>query len=286
MVGDYNWSVTRATNSLENGEPLMVQFVVEGNGKPGLIAEPHWELPKLWNQGEPDVKTSTRIHKGRLWTTKSWTYYLYPTRSGSLDAGKLEFTYFQPDSMKYIVLNQDLGLISVTGVNPVEQAQNENADQLNAQITPSKIVSKPQNWRTKKLKIPYRPQLLSSFIVCLSLVLLVNYKKWMPGYDRPGAKWIRSLKKAFKKLPNQGSVAEIESIINDFLSQQSGLDAASHSRDQILTRLNHWNDSDRMDLNHWETSWNQKFYSHSPSPIHLEANFEKLIGLIKEYSYA
>lgn len=287
MVGEYHWAVVQESQELQDGEPLKLMVTVEGNGKPGLIAEPEWELPNVWNKGDAEVTRKTFERSGLLWTRKTWTYYLYPTRSGELELGELKFAYFDPKQKKYQELSHVFEPIPVSGVieTPTPTAQSESqVDTSNALVLKS--------WEGLDLErggFPYLNLLkvLSGLTVLMALVMVLA-PVLMPQLRTRGWKQRKRLLKSIKKLErNLIYDPEFETQLNEYYSIVIKREVVTQSRDMVYGLIPGLSEDEVEKLKHFDDCWNELHYSqHNQGQEALLLALKDLKTIIKRISHA
>lgn len=289
MVGEYHWAVVQSSDTLKDGDPLKVDITVEGNGKPGLVAEPFWELPSIWNQGEPETRKSTQERSGQLWTTKTWSYYLYPTRSGDLDLGQLSFAYFNPKTKKYTTLKHRFKTVNVSGVaESIASVRQE----IQAQDSSSKMM---EHLAGLSLKRSWNPSLsVVIYVLSISLILMILVfclPIWWPywnNHERPVYRQlIRNSRKIISRLDglSPGEIAGFEHQVNQFLMIESQIDVQTTARDLVYPQLN-WSDEDKLIFKEFEDTWNEHFYGKSKTKMaHLKGSLKELSLLVKRRAH-
>lgn len=289
MVGEYHWAVVQSSDTLKNGDPLKVEITVEGNGKPGLIAEPLWELPSIWNQGEPETRKSTQERSGKLWTTKTWSYYLYPTRSGDLDLGSLSFAYFNPKLKEYKTLKHRFKVVNVSGVaESIASVRKE----IQAQESSSKAMEHLRGLALKNTWTPTWQMIIYtlSFGVIV-MVLILCLPVWWPYWnnqERPiYRQLIRNSRKVISDLQrlNPHEIAGFEHQVNQFLTIESQVEVQTLSREVVYPQLA-WTPEDLQVFIEFEDSWNEYFYGKSKTEIQsLKDSLKKLSLLVKRRAH-
>ncbi|MBF0431858.1 MAG: BatD family protein, partial [Fibrobacteria bacterium] len=71
---------------------------ISGNGQPKSITQPLLPDLSYFEVFTPETKASTQVKSGYLYSYKSFSYVLIPSRKGEYEIGPIRFPYFDPKS--------------------------------------------------------------------------------------------------------------------------------------------------------------------------------------------
>ncbi|MFD2100009.1 BatD family protein [Flagellimonas iocasae] len=106
-VGDFNFSVTASKTQLNASESLQAVVEVSGKGNLKLFQLPEPELPSSLEVYDPEyeenIQTNTTGMEGKV----SNNYTIVPSFRGKYPIPSISFSYFNPNTQKYVTLNSD-----------------------------------------------------------------------------------------------------------------------------------------------------------------------------------
>ena len=276
MVGEFQMSGNQEADSLANGDPLKVVMNIEGNGKPEYITKPEWSLPAIWNKGEPEIQKKSWVSNGKLKTSKTWIWYLYPTRSGSLDLGEIKFAYFNPKSKEYQVLVKKFEPVKVEGV--VADFVSKKQNQVNS---PNTVMKEIPRWNDLVLAEHPLQFLSTSQLVfvggALFVIIGLFFPIVSPSWKKPGRREIQKLRKVLTNLSllefDNKIKLEFESAWNQYFEILWSISWSSEDHEKLRNELVEKGVSTEMiqTIFKIETLWNQHHYGEN-SEITLDSD--------------
>ena len=103
-VGSFTIQTGIDKRSITTDDAITMRMQISGNGDSKFLIAPTQPESSDWEVYDPNVLNEETIERGdAIMTVKNYEYLMVPKRKGRL-AIKPEFTYFDPDSAKYITL--------------------------------------------------------------------------------------------------------------------------------------------------------------------------------------
>ena len=98
---------------LKTSEAISFKLIFRGNGNINMLEPFELKFPSSFEIFEPTITDKTYVGNNNTGGTKTFEYILIPREKGNFKIQKIEFSYFNPKSEKYIELNTKEHLISV-----------------------------------------------------------------------------------------------------------------------------------------------------------------------------
>lgn len=117
-VGDYTLRAELSQSQVDVGEPVQLTVHIAGTGNLATLDEPARSLPGVFEQYEPEIRTSIDNTGAGVRGSKTFTYLLVPRSNGAFDIPPVEFSYFDPDEEAYRTLRSGPFTLRATGVAP------------------------------------------------------------------------------------------------------------------------------------------------------------------------
>ncbi|MEZ5040758.1 MAG: BatD family protein [Saprospiraceae bacterium] len=112
-VGHFEVSTSINRNTITTDDALSVVISIRGNGDIKRIQAPNLEFPEVFEVYDPKIlKENSFENIGELYGEKEIEYLLVPKTPGQYELTP-EFTYFNPDSAKYITFKENTFFINV-----------------------------------------------------------------------------------------------------------------------------------------------------------------------------
>ncbi|MFS4468907.1 BatD family protein [Maribacter sp. 2210JD10-5] len=252
-VGDFDFSVTTSKNSLNASESLQAVVEVSGKGNLKLFKLPEPDLPSALEVYEPEFTEGVRTTLSGMQGKISNAYTIVPAFRGKYPIPPISFSYFNPQTKKYVTLNSEEKIINVlegptnsqTGtVNP-----NANKQQVIATGNKFNFIKLSPNLSPKKISHFYRS---TSFYLWMTLPLLLiplgilfRKKREEIASDVVGNKVKKAnrlarkyLSKAKKELGNKDSFyVALEKALHNYLKAKLKIETSEFSKDKISELL-------------------------------------------------
>lgn len=163
-VGDFSFSVTTSKQELKANESFQTKMEISGNGNFKLFELPKLNFPATLEVYTPEQKdfinTSLSGMKGRV----EAHYTIVPQYKGKYPVSGVSFSYFNPNTQKYVTIKSDELWIDVT---EGAIATNENT----AEPTKQSVQTQESQFRFLQLNAELQPIDNQSFFGSLSYYL-------------------------------------------------------------------------------------------------------------------
>lgn len=112
-VGSFDFSVTTSKTTLNASESLQATITVKGKGNLKLFQLPEPSLPGALEVYEPEFNEEVRTTLSGMQGKVSNNYTIVPSFRGKYPIPGISFSYFDPESEKYIAVTSDEIMINV-----------------------------------------------------------------------------------------------------------------------------------------------------------------------------
>lgn len=109
-VGSFGYKVETSRTSLKANDAFNLKITITGKGNIKLIDAPKLELPESFETYEPKMAESGNA--------RSFDYLIIPREEGTYELSKLDFSYFDLDSKKYVTIPSPNITIKVSAPDP------------------------------------------------------------------------------------------------------------------------------------------------------------------------
>lgn len=111
-VGNFNFKAEIDKNKVVTNESIMLRLTLSGSGNIQLLKAPEPQLPSGMDKYDPKVYDN--VNKGSVVSgQKIVEYLIVPRSAGEKEIPSMEFSYFNPESRKYVTLNSPSFRINV-----------------------------------------------------------------------------------------------------------------------------------------------------------------------------
>ena len=128
-VGDYSIAFNLGRNKITTDDAVSIKLAIRGDGDIKRLQPPSFEIPAAFELYEPKVLEEQSSERGGLLSGyKQIEYLMIPKRAGQYKIAP-SFSYFNPDSAKYITLQPNVFDITVSqgsGASAVAKTTPEN----------------------------------------------------------------------------------------------------------------------------------------------------------------
>ena len=135
-VGDFDFDAKLNTTTVKSNEPITLKINISGTGNIKLLELPEVKLPNGFEKYEPKVNEQIN-RSGTISGSKSAEYLLVPRVVGIREIPPVEFSYFNPDTKKYVTLKSESFSIDIKPGDkqaPIEIAGKEDIKELGTDI--------------------------------------------------------------------------------------------------------------------------------------------------------
>jgi hypothetical protein len=102
-IGQFQLQTRASETNLRQGEPSELHITLRGSGNFGQFSAPHLASDARWNAYDPTSRFTASDSVGLKGTTE-YTQALTPERSGALQIPGVSFSYFDPNTQRYVAL--------------------------------------------------------------------------------------------------------------------------------------------------------------------------------------
>lgn len=94
-VGNFKLNESISTSKFKTGKSFTYTFIIAGEGNLSILPEPAIKAGEILDVYPPRITKEISIQKGRLFGTRSYTYYITPKEPGNFSLGDfIQFSYF------------------------------------------------------------------------------------------------------------------------------------------------------------------------------------------------
>ncbi len=184
-VGKFDVSLFSSKSELKATESFQLELKVNGRGNLKLFSLPEIKVPSSLEKYDPefkeDIKSSISGMNGEI----SNTYTIVPQFQGKYPIPAVEFSYFDPEAKKYVIIKTNESIIDVTEGpmnsdftnNSGLSSNQNNTIQTIGQFNYIKLSSKFYNINSKKLldsKLWLYTLLSIPFLIFIFIILLIK----------------------------------------------------------------------------------------------------------------
>jgi|TARA_R110002012_G_scaffold121510_2_gene271045 hypothetical protein len=106
-VGEFDFSVTTSKTELNASESLQAVVEVSGKGNLKLFQLPEPELPSSLEVYDPEYEEGIKTYSSGMEGKVSNNYTIVPSFRGKYPIPSISFSYFNPNTEKYVTLNSE-----------------------------------------------------------------------------------------------------------------------------------------------------------------------------------
>ena len=254
-VGDFELSVDASRTNLEANESTQIKVKISGKGNLKLLSIPELSLPSALEKYDPEYTDNVRVNREGMNGSVTNSYTVVPRYAGSYPVDPVAFTYFDPNTKSYKILNSDSFDLTVEGSTLLPNTSASTP--IVEKNTPVTSGFKSNAYQTSLVTMVSSPWFESNayYLILALLVILgftinpiINKLKTRLGSSAQGAKKalpkkIKTLLKRADKLTREQN-PEFYSIASEILflclEKYSGVDlstASTQEREEKLQTL-------------------------------------------------
>lgn len=254
-VGDFELSVDASRTNLEANESTQIKVKISGKGNLKLLSIPELSLPSALEKYDPEYTDNVRVNREGMNGSVTNSYTVVPRYAGSYPVDPVTFTYFDPNTKSYKILNSDSFDLTVEGSTLLPNTSASTP--IVEKNTPVTSGFKSNAYQTSLVTMVSSPWFESNayYLILALLVILgftvnpiINKLKTRLGSSAQGAKKalpkkIKTLLKRADKLTREQN-PEFYSIASEILflclEKYSGVDlstASAQEREEKLQTL-------------------------------------------------
>ena len=249
-VGNYTMASMITPPRLTTDDALSVKMILRGNGDPKQVLPQNLKFPKSFDVYDPKViRDEVEEGQGGIKHSKEMEWVVLPTKSGNFSL-QPTFSYFNPDSMKYIRLTGNLNRIQVTQGSNKPRTRKETSVDISGKenLMPIKTTS---SWRRGGSGFFLSPLFWLLFLLPIGVYGFLFYRNKQAAFaenidpilkKKQRAKKVaeRRLAKA-KKLMEEGDSKRFYDEISDaafgFIGDKLNLPLSELSKSNIESKL-------------------------------------------------
>lgn len=258
-VGQFTMNASLSKPEVNTGESSTLSIDIKGTGNISQIKLPEPEIPSEIERYDPKVQSSSSLTATTLKGYQSEQFILIPRVKGTYAIPKIEFSYFNPGTGKYVTLSSAQMTLKATGEGviqtprqpsaaPTTAAEKTDVNYLNNDIGFIHLTSKLEPSGKKA----FYEKGWFAFLLILPIILVpaaLGRRIYVSSVDRnsPLAKAKRAAamarkrlgraKKALDKGDYQSFYREMETALYSFILDKLKINRADASIERIRERL-------------------------------------------------
>lgn len=245
-VGKFSYKAELSKTELEVGEAIDLTITIEGSGNLTLFTPTPPELPETFEIYDPEVDEKTKLTYQGISGKITYNYLMVPQRPGDFDIPPLEFSYFNPKSKRYEIIQTDGFLIKVNGDLTTTDPTTYSPVKKEIEAQPTfRHISKSSISKTTKDNLVFNTPtfwVMSIAPLLLSIFLLIwNPKRKTGNATESSEKLVKKrMKKAYQLLAENDLDAYYTEIINTiyvYLSEKLNIKGAELNKATIKEKL-------------------------------------------------
>lgn len=256
-VGQFTMNASLSKPEVNTGESSTLSIDIKGTGNISQIKLPEPEMPSEIERYDPNVQSSSSLTPTTLKGYQSEQFILIPRVKGTYGIPKIEFSYFDPGTGKYVTLSSPDMTLKVTGEGAIQTpgqpasrtaAEKTDVDYLNTDIGFIRLTT---NLEPSGKKAFYEKGWFA-FLLVLPVLLIpaaLGRRIYVSSVDRnsPLAKAKRAAaiarkrlskaKKALDKGDYQSFYSEMETALYSFILDKLKINRTEASIERIREKL-------------------------------------------------
>ena len=247
-VGKFDLNTSVDSTVINYGSPIRWKAVLKGTGNVMSIQEPELEFPRQFEVYDPEIDERISKKSNFVNGSKSYSYILVPKRPGEYTIPSMGFSYFDPEKEEYITLYSPEYPVKVEGEMPVEEADDETENFVEAyELAPlhkSNDLSKSNDSYFGSSN--FYLALAAPFALYGFFLLGMRFRENNP-IDLVALKNKRALKEAKKRLlkakqhldakEKEAFYTEIFDAFNGYVSDKLAINQAELNKEYVLERF-------------------------------------------------
>lgn len=249
-VGNFTLTAVFDRNSVDLNDAINLKYQLKGSGNINLIEFPNPVFPPELEVYDPKISQKTDNASGRIQGSKSAEYLIIPRVPGKYTIPKQSFSYFNPQTEKYVEIPLEFPEIEVRGsgnaaadANQARQIQRKDLQQLGSDIrfiNPVDTLKQPGSsfigsiWFLLLLLIP----------IILGMMLWIILKKYSAMQadtiglrKRKAGKMAQKQLKLAQELLNENKLKdmyeELHRSVMSYIGNKFAIQQAQQSQDEI-----------------------------------------------------
>lgn len=253
-VGDFNVSASLDKNEVKANEPLNYKLDISGSGNIKLLNAPKLNLPTDFEKYDPTISDQLSVTTRGVSGKRSYNFLIIPRHEGDFSIPSYSFSYFNPVTKKYVILNTEEFKVNVLKGDAVANSNTLNSNnQKEVKVLDKDIrFIKTKNFNLKSidsvfLGSPLYYLLISVGPLAFLLALFIKKRTDQNNNDvvkvksrKAGKVAAKYLAEAQKQLDLSNSKKFYEAIFKGlygYLSYKLNIDMADMSKESITKHL-------------------------------------------------
>jgi biopolymer transport protein ExbD len=112
-VGSFNLAVSLDKNELSTNDAATLSINVSGKGNLKLVSAPKVRIAETLDKFDPKMTSNIKVTGGGMHGNKKWEYVIIPRHAGEYVIPKITFSYFNPETGKYLTEQSEEFIIDV-----------------------------------------------------------------------------------------------------------------------------------------------------------------------------
>jgi hypothetical protein len=274
-VGNFTYKLQATKTQLKANDALNLKLTVSGKGNLKLLSAPKLNLPESFETYDPKITETA--------TSKTFDYLVIPREEGIFTLDKLDFSYFNLDTKKYVVIPSENLVITVLAPDPNSAGAQVFTPQSQVKETENDIrYIKKGDFLLSKTETEFfnsSTHLLLILLIVLSLgvVLFVrrnhirNNSNLVQVKERKAAKLAKQqLVKAeafMKQNKKDEFYTEVLMALNNYLSHKLNIPVSDLSKDTIHRSLAQKNVSEETVTHLLKTLDTSEYAKYAPGAV-------------------
>ena len=247
----YNLQTRIFPKTLTTDDDLRIELTVTGNADNKRVEAPELELPPGFEVYDPAVGNERNYENmGMLFATKTFSYTVLPTEVGQF-AFSPAFTYFDPDSSRYVTLRADPTTVTVrAGTGTRQQVTTADAASATEALRPLKTDPALVRYEPPAPffgTLPFWALLIAPFLVAVGAIRWHQYRHTLPDTTHPDYRRREAERLARERLAraerhlaageSSAFYDEIARASLGYVAERLGIPNAELNRHNIRTRM-------------------------------------------------
>ena len=244
-----NFEVSASADSTEGNlnEPVLLTFVISGEGNIEALPDPDWPEFAGWRVIESPVSVESQVVAGQITGSRTYEIVLVPEQAGGLTIPEIRYPYFDPSLERYVEVATapvavSIGDVAGAPVVPSLPAV-EDAEEEVLEVRPIKAV--PPSLRQPGTELADSPVYWTAWAIPpLVVVGTVAWRRRRASQEAARAEGLRNnalpnARAALARAVNSGSdprVAASQALLS-YLSARLEMQGSGMTREALLRRL-------------------------------------------------
>lgn len=205
-VGEYFFNSKLSASATKTDEPVTLTTTISGKGNLKFVEMNKPQLPDGFEVYDPKVKENISNNDAGFSGSKQYDFLIIPRQPGNYKIPAVEFSFFNPQTQKYITLSSQEFLLNVSGepsgiTGTVITSNNTTVNKLGSDIR--YIKTSMPSYEVQQSTLPAKVGFAAAYVSPLLLLFMfiaVKRKNDASGKDIIGTKRKKALSVARKRL--------------------------------------------------------------------------------------